>query len=151
LIRANIEQKLKSAQKSHDEVVVSTLRLILAAVKNYQIDQRARELTDDELVMLLKREAKKRSEAIEAYAKAGREESRAKEAQELAIIKEYLPPELSTDEINQVIRSVVSDTGANDPSQFGRVMGEAMKRLGSAVSGQTVSALVKSALTKPKE
>jgi hypothetical protein len=151
LIRANIEQKLKSAQKSHDEVVVSTLRLVLAAVKNYQIDQRGRELTDDELVVLLKREAKKRSEAIEAYAKAGREESRAKEDQELAIIKEYLPPELSADEINQVIRSVVSDTGANDPSQFGRVMSETMKRLGSSASGQTVSALVKSALTKPKE
>ena len=151
MILANIEQKLTLARKSQDEAVVSTLRLVLAAVKNFQIEQRGRELTDDDLIMLLKREAKKRSEAAEAYAKGGREELRAKEAAELAIIKEYLPAELSEDEVNKVVQAVINDLGANDPSQFGRVMSETMKRLGSQVSGQTVNALVKKALTKPKE
>jgi uncharacterized protein len=151
LILANIEQKLTLARKSQDEAVVSTLRLVLAAVKNFQIEQRGRELTDDDLIMLLKREAKKRSEAVEAYAKGGREELRAKEAGELAIIKEYLPAELSEDEVNKVVQAVIEELDANDPSQFGRVMSETMKRLGSQASGQTVNALVKKALTKPKE
>lgn len=131
--------------------MVSTLRLVLASMKNYQIEQKGRELTDDEAVTILKREAKKRTEAMEAYAKGSREDLRSKEEGELAIIKEYLPPEMSAEAVSQVIQTVMTELDAHDPSQFGRVMGEAMKRLGNQASGQTVSALVKKALTKPTE
>ncbi|MFA6198601.1 MAG: GatB/YqeY domain-containing protein [Patescibacteria group bacterium] len=151
MIREKIEQNLKLAQKSQDEATVSTLRLVLASMKNFQIEQRGRDLTDDDMIMLLKREAKKRTEAIEAYTKGGREELRAKEAHELQIIREYLPPEMSEEEVSKVIQAVIGDLGVTDPSQFGRVMSESMKRLGNQASGQIVSAVVKKALTKPKD
>lgn len=142
-IQTEIEKQLHQAQKNKDEVVISTLRLVVSAVKNLAIEQRGKELTDDDLVTVLKREAKKRAEAIEAFTKGNRPELAAKEQREWEIIKTFLPPELSEAEVTEVVEAVVGEQSGAGPLQFGRVMGETMKRLGNRANGQIVTRIVK--------
>ncbi len=143
----DIEKKLKEAIKKKNEVEISTLRLVLAAIRNYQIEKRPLELTEDDCLQVLKREAKKRHEAIEAYCLGGRNELADREEQELDIIKKYLPAELSDEQIKQIIIEIVTRTGGANAVNFGQIMGEAMKQCGGQADGKKVSQIVKEVLS----
>ncbi len=142
----DIEQKLKEAQKQKNEVAISTLRLILASLKNFEIANRNQEVNDETLIKVLKKEEKKRKESIEAYRKGGRNELAEREWQELDIVQGFLPPEMSTDDIRAIVDKVIAGLGGPAAVNFGQVMGETMKQIGSQASGQTVSQIVKKAL-----
>ncbi|MBU0707777.1 GatB/YqeY domain-containing protein [Patescibacteria group bacterium] len=147
-IRDKIQKELKVAQKQKNEVVISTLRLVLASLKNYEIEHKNEAINDDILIKILKKEAKKRAESITAFTTGGRNELAQHEQQELDIIKTYLPPEMTTEEVKKVVDQVITDLEKTENVNFGMVMGEVMKRLGSGAPGQVVSQIVKAALTK---
>jgi uncharacterized protein len=116
-----------------------------AAIHNASIE-RGRDLTDPEVEEIIGREIKHRREAIEAYAKGGRDDLAQKESLELAILSEYLPPPLSEMEVRVLVDEAVAMTGAKGPKDMGRVMGVLMPRVRSRVDGALVQRLVRDAL-----
>jgi uncharacterized protein len=153
----NLEQTIKNdllqAQKAKDQTVVSTLRLLTAAWQNRQIALRKtaadadKTLGEEEVIAVLKNEIKKRQEAAEAFSAGNRPELAAKEQQELEILQKYLPPQLTTEQIREIVKAKISQTGAAGPKDFGKVMGLAMAETKGAADGGMVSKIVKELLS----
>ncbi len=144
----DLKKDLVGALKSKDAKKALTLRMILAAVHNEQIAKgKANELKEDDIVSVLRREAKKRREAAEIYEKAGRGELAEKENQELDIIKSYLPAELSVTDVEILIKEVL----AGGETNFGKVMGQVMGKVAGRAEPGTVSGMVKRALSGGSE
>lgn len=131
--------------KARDESRVSTIRLALAAVKNTEID-RGQELTDDETMEVLAREAKRRREAIEGAEKAGRPDFAEREQKELEILTVYLPKQLGEDEIDRIAQEVITEVGATSMKDRGKVMSALMQRVRGRADGKVVSQVVERAL-----
>lgn len=143
MLKARLESDLHDAMKARDELVTSTLRMALTAVRNAEVaGKSARELSDDEVLSVLTKEAKKRREAAEAFAGAGREAQAAKERAEEEVIAGYLPKQLSDEELAAIVREALAGGPAN--------MGAAMKAAQAAVAGRAeggrVAAAVKAQL-----
>ncbi len=152
-LKETLRSDLTAAMKARDELVKSTLRMTLTAVGNAEVaGTTARELSDDEVVKVIAKEAKKRAESAEAFAGAGREELAAQERAEGEILARYLPTQLGDDELAEIARSAVADTAAELGEQPGpRQMGQVMKRATAAAAGRAdggrVAAAVKALLT----
>jgi len=132
-LKDRLESDLRDAMKSRDELVTSTLRMAIAAVRNAEVaGKQARALSDDEVLSVLTREAKKRREAATAFGDAGRAESAAKELAEEEIIGRYLPKQLSDEDIAEVVAEALRGGGFTGPAQ----MGPAMKAAQAAVAGR---------------
>jgi uncharacterized protein len=127
--------------RERDELRRESLRMAVAAVYGAQKDAR-RELSDDEVVSVLMREVKARRESIEAFSGAGREDTAAEERAKLEIITGYLPEQLSTDELDELVRAAIDETGATSPRDMGRVMAALMPRVRGRAEGKQVSAAV---------
>jgi uncharacterized protein len=129
-----LEADLRTAMKSRDELVTSTLRMAIAAVRKEEVaGNTARELSDDEVLGVLTREAKKRREAATAFADAGRTESAAKERAEEEVLGRYLPKQLSDEELSSIVTSALAGI---DTSAGRGAMGPAIKAAQAAVAGQ---------------
>ena len=135
------------AMRERDELRRDSLRMAIAAVYNSQ-KQAGRELSDDEVVAVLMREVKARRESIEAFSGAGRAESAASEQAKLEIISAYLPTKLTTDELGELVRSAVDETGATSPREMGKVMAVLMPRIRGRAEGKDVSAAVAQELAR---
>jgi uncharacterized protein len=147
-LKEKIGDDLKAAMKSGDKTRLETLRTLRAALLEKEIEKRGSHTTmspEDDVAVLLSA-AKKRKESMEHFQKGGRPELVAQEASELAIIEEYLPRQLSAEEVNQVIEKAVAETGASSPADFGRVMPLVMKQLKGKTDGKLVQELVKKRL-----
>jgi uncharacterized protein YqeY len=132
-LKSRLESDLRDAMKSRDELVTSTLRMTIAAVRTAEVaGKQARELTDDEVLGVLTKEAKKRREAATAFSDAGRTESAEKELAEEQIITRYLPAQLSDEEIATIVADALSAGGFTTMAQ----MGPAMKAAQTAVAGR---------------
>jgi hypothetical protein len=141
-----IQQDLASAMKARDELRLSVLRMVKAALKNREVEK-MRPLDDAEGVQLLQSLVKQRRESVEQFTKGGRPELAEKEAQEIAIIESYLPAAPSADELEQAIAAAVAETGANSAKQMGAVVKAARARLqGKNVDGKALSDLVRTRL-----
>ncbi len=140
-----LAEDLQRALKGRDEVRVSTLRLARAAVHNAEIE-RGRPLTDPEVQEVLRREVKRRREAIEAYRKGGREEAARREELEMAVLLEYLPQPLTEAELRALVAQGLQETGAQGPRDAGRVVGWVMARAAGRADGKRVAELVHEAL-----
>jgi len=137
-----VNSDLKEALKAGASLKVSTLRMALAAAHNREIEKRVKSkepLTDEEVIDVLRKEIKKRREAIEIYSNAGRNDLKEKEAAELGILQFYLPPELSEEEIEKIVRRVVR-LGKKD---FGSAMKEVMKEIKGRAESKKISELIK--------
>lgn len=149
-----ISGDLKEAMKARDEKRLSVLRMISSALQGKQIEKRAKvgdqsvALTDDEVLAVLKHEAKKRQDAIAEFGKAGRAELAGKEAEELEVIKAYLPAEMGDAELEAIVSRTLSAMGEVTEKDFGKAMGAVMKETKGQASGDRVSALVKKYLAK---
>jgi uncharacterized protein YqeY len=120
---------------------------LLAAITNEEVaGKAAKVLSDAEIITVLSREAKKRREAVEAYTQAKREDLASKEKAEAAVIAQYLPKQLSEDEIKKLIQEAIASTGAAGPSGMGLVMKQLQPKIAGKADGGLVSALVKAAL-----
>ncbi|WP_300679924.1 GatB/YqeY domain-containing protein [Nocardioides sp.] len=148
-LKETIRADLTTAIKARDEVRSSTLRMVLSAITNAEVaGKEAKVLTDDEVLTVLTSEAKKRREAAVAFEDGGRAESAAKERAEAAVIADYLPEQLTEDEIAALVAATIADLGvAGDGMKaMGRVMGALQPKIKGRADGGVVSAQVKAAL-----
>ncbi len=141
-----IVDDIKSAMKSGDKLRLETLRSLRARILEFEKSGSAQAMTESDEQNILLSEAKKRKDAIAQYEQAGREELKAKEEAELAIIGEYLPAQLTEDEIKEAVQAIARRLGAGGPQDFGKVMGAAMKELRGKADGARVQQLVKTLL-----
>jgi uncharacterized protein len=132
-LKDRLNDDLRTAMKSRDELTTSTLRMTLATVRNAEVaGKQARELSDDEVLGVLTKESKKRREASTAFADAGRAEQAAKEKAEGEVIDRYLPQQLPDDELTGLVTKALADGGFTAKAQ----MGPAMKAAQAAVAGR---------------
>lgn len=149
-LRERIQTATKEAMKARDQLRLSTLRLIGAAIKDREIAQRGEDgkgaLTQDDLVALLSRMVKQRQESARAYEEGGRLELAEREQAEIGIIQEFLPRQLSSDEVEAAIAAVIADLGATGVRDMGRVMGALRERHAGQMDFGAAGARVKSRL-----
>jgi uncharacterized protein YqeY len=143
-LKARLRADLNTAMRARDEVRKSTLRMALSAITNEEVSGKAaRELSDDEVVKVLTREAKKRREAAEAFEAAGRAEQAAAERAEGDVLAEYLPAQLSDDELSQLVATVIAETGAAGMPAMGTVMKSLTPQVAGRADGSRVAAEVR--------
>lgn len=132
--------------KSRDSLRLETLRSIRAGILEFEKSGTDRTMTSDDEFKILNSAAKKRKDAIELYENAQRSEAAEKERAELAIIMSYLPEQMDADAVRAAIAEIVSQLGANQPSDFGKVMGMAMKQLKGKADGTLIQTVAKELL-----
>lgn len=142
---SELEADLQAAAKARDSIRLSVLRLLKAALKNYEIEV-GHDATPQEILALLQKEAKKRQDSINQYEKADRQDLVAEEQAELTILDEYLPAKLTDEQLDMLVATAIKETGASSQADMGKVMQEVMKNAGGAADGAKVSAKVKEAL-----
>ena len=146
-LKETLKTDLTEAIRSSNKVVSGTIRMVLTAITNEEVSgKEARVLTDDEIITVLSREAKKRREAAEEFAKANRPDKAAEEKAEGEVIAKYLPAQLSEEDIKKMIAAAVALTGASGPGDMGKVMGAIKPQIAGKADGALVSSLVKAAL-----
>jgi len=143
-----INQELIKALKAKKELRVMVLRSVKNSINNEMIAMKKKEegLTNEEAIAVLKREAKKRKEAAQAYEAGGRPEQTQQELDELVIIEEFLPVQLSEAAVSKIVEEVIKQQGSVTAQDFGRVMGAVMKKIGSQADGTIVSRVLKEKL-----
>jgi uncharacterized protein YqeY len=122
MIAQTLQQKIGESMKAHDEVKTSTLRLLLSAF-NYEKIDKQHDLTDEEEMVVVRREAKKRKESAEMYRNAGSEDRALKEEAELKILQEYLPPEMNDDDLAKLVVEAISQIKPASMADMGKVIG----------------------------
>ncbi len=144
MLKDKIQQDVKTAMFARDELKTSTLRLLLASLKNFEIEKGLNyEATDEDVLTIVGREIKKRKEAVEAYKNAGRSESAEKEQKELDILDEYQPEQMSEEEIVKIVSQAIEDTGATSMQDMGKLMGVIMPQVKGKADGNLVNRIVK--------
>ncbi len=148
MLKEKLKADLTAAMKAHDEVRTRTLRMTLTALTNEEVaGKQARELSDDEIVKVVQREAKKRREAAEAFADAGRTRQAEAERAEGVVLDEYLPAQLSDAELTELVAGAIAETGADGPRAMGQVMKVVTPKVAGRADGKRVSGEVKRQLT----
>lgn len=141
-----IESAMRDAMRARDERRTLTLRSAMAAAHNRKIEL-GRDLTDEEVVDVLGKGVKTRRESIEIYRAAGREDRAEPEEAEVVILTEFLPAQLSADEIEALARAAIAEVGATSPAEMGRVMGKLSAETRGRADGRMVSEIVRRLLT----
>ncbi|MEJ6607011.1 MAG: GatB/YqeY domain-containing protein [Candidatus Planktophila sp.] len=150
-LKDRLKSDLTEAIRSSDKVVSGTIRMVLTAITNEEVSgKEARVLSDDEIITVLSREGKKRREAADEFAKAGRPERAADEKAEGEVIAKYLPAQLSEEEVKNLIAAAIASTGAAGPADMGKVMGAIKPQIAGKADGSIVSSLVKATLAGGK-
>tara|TARA_B100000123_G_scaffold189952_1_gene141763 strand:+ start:94 stop:546 length:453 start_codon:yes stop_codon:yes gene_type:complete len=143
-----IEASLSEALKNKDKNVFSTLRLIIAAIKDVKISKKIRDvqLKDQEVISILKKMVKQRNDSCEAYKKAGRNDLLDNEKKEIQIIEKYLPSQLSESEIEKICKEVIQMNNASSMKDMGKVMGVLKSKYGDVIDFSKASNILKSLL-----
>lgn len=141
-LKERIEEDFKQAVRQKEALRLSCLRMIKAAVKNKEIDNRG-PLDEAQTVAILQTLAKQRRESIEQFKKGGRDDLAEKETAELAFIENYLPQQMSEEELGKIIDEIVQQTGAQGPKEMGKVMKLVIPKAGGRADGKLISELVK--------
>jgi uncharacterized protein len=136
-----VRADMTAAMKAQEKERLSTLRMLQSALKNEQINL-GHELSDEEAMSVIRKAMKQRQDSIEQYTNAGRTELADKERSEMELLKTYLPPELTDDELESGIREIIATTGAQSKKDMGKVMKEATARFKGRVDGKKVQELV---------
>lgn len=142
-----ITEDLHQAMKAKDELRTSCLRMAKAALKNLRVEK-GRDLTDDEVQGVLSSLIKKGKDAAKEFRDGGREDLAAKEEQEVKIYYEYLPQQLSSHEVEAILREIVSELGATGPGDLGQVMKAAMAKMAGRTQGKEVNDIARRLLQK---
>lgn len=145
-IKDQLAQDIKTAMLAKDNQRRDTLRLLQAAIKQREVDERI-ELDDAAVIAVVDKLVKQRKDSIAAFEQGDRADLAAQEAAEMAVLQAYLPQRLSADEVNAEVRAIVAELGAKGPGDMGRVMGVVKSRLAGKADMGAVSAAVKAALT----
>lgn len=142
-LKEKVNADLVTAMKAHDENRVRTLRLLKAAILKFEVSGTEKADAKDETVLqIIGKEVKQRKDSIEAYTKGGRGDLATGEEVELKILQEYLPAQMSEDEVKAVVTRVIEKTGMSSKADFGKVMSAVMAEVKGKTDGQTVSKVV---------
>lgn len=136
------------ARRAKNEIRLSTLKMLSSALTNAEIAKKREKLTEEEELKVVRSEAKKRRDAIQMYEKADAVERAEKEKQELEILQEFLPKELSNEELEKIVSASIEQSGAKSMADMGKVMGMVVKKVEGRADGKRISEIVKSELTK---
>jgi uncharacterized protein YqeY len=145
-LRETIDSDLKNAMKSGEKDKVSTLRMLMAAIKNKQIDKRPEPLTETDVQDTVRSLIKQRKDSIEQFTKGGRQDLVDKETAEVAVLSVYLPQQLGQDEVERLVREAIAQTGAQGAKDMGKVMKALMPVIAGRADNKLLSELVKNAL-----
>lgn len=146
-LKVKINEDLNNALKAKDLAKIDTLRSIRAEILKMDKSGMNREMTPEEEIQLLSKQAKMRKESIELFAQGGRQDLVDKEQAQLDIINQYLPEQMSEDEADKIISKIVTDSGTVSQKDFGRLMSEVMKQLKGKIDGKIIQDILKSKLS----
>ena len=146
-LREILQTDMKHAMKDREngKLQLTVLRMVWAAIRNKEIDEKT-ELKDDAVMAVIMKEITQREDAIQEIKDANRPEMVEKNEQEIAILKKYLPQQLSDDELKEIVQAAIAKTGAKSMKDMGKVMGTVMAQTQGRASGQRVNAIVKALL-----
>ena len=144
-LKDQITEDMKTAMRAKDSERLGTIRLLLAACKQKEVDERV-ELDDAMVVAIVDKLIKQRKDSVEAFVKAERQELADKESAEILVLQAYLPQRMSADEVLAAVKAIVAEIGATGPGDMGKVMGAVKAKLAGKAEMGTVSAAVKAAL-----
>ncbi len=144
-LRETINNDLKTAMKAKDTKKRDALRLLMAAFKQIEVDER-KELSDDDVIKIITQQVKRRDDAATQYRDAGREDLLQIELDEIAYYKPYLPAQLSDDELSEALKAIIEKVGATTMKDMGKVMGTASKELSGKADGKRINECVKTLL-----
>jgi len=145
-LKAQINDDIKTAMKEKDVTKRDALRLLSSAFKQVEVDER-KELTDDDVIKIIQKQLKQRTEAMHQYKEAGRDDLYDKEASEAAIFEQYLPQQMSDEELEAALKEIITQTGATSMKEIGKVMGTASKSLGAQADGKRINECAKKLLS----
>lgn len=149
MLLEQIKTDLKTAQKQKDEIVVSTLRFLLAALYNKEIELKKRgQLSDEEAIGVIRQQVEQHKESIRAYRKGKRDDLAEKEEKELAILSKYLPQQISPEELEKIVKETIGEMGEVGEKDFGRIMGRVMGKVRGRAEGKLVAEMVKKLLSQ---
>ena len=147
-LRENLDADFKAALKEKNELKLSVVRMVKAALMNAEISSGGKGSFDDAQILdIIRKEAKKRNDSIAAYSLGGRTDLAEKEKQELAILQNYLPQAMAEEEVKALIQKTIADLGASSAADFGKVMKEAVARAEGRADGKIISRIVKELLS----
>jgi uncharacterized protein YqeY len=150
-IKNRLQADLTASMKARDELTTSTIRMLRAAITNAEVaGAEAIALSDEQVIVVLQSEARKRAEAAEVYEQAGRRESAAKERAELAVIERYLPAAISDEQLQSIVAEEIANAaaaGTEGQRAMGQVIKAVRERVGATADGSRIAAMVKSAIT----
>lgn len=144
-MKEKLQQDMKEALKSHDKIRLQTIRMVLASIKNAEIEK-MHTLTDEETAAVIQREIKIRKEALEQFRRGGREDLVRQAEAEIKVLAGYLPQQLSESELRDIIRQTISEVGAQSSREMGKVMAALMPRIRGRADGKKASEMVKQLL-----
>jgi len=145
-LEAKITNDLKEAMKNKDQTALRSVRAIKAAILLFKTDGSGNELNEESEIKLLQKLVKQRQDSLDIYVKQGREDLAVTEREEIAIIQQYLPAQLSESELRSAIQSIITETGATSGKEMGKVIGLANQRLAGKAEGKAIAATVKELL-----
>ncbi|MGB9790754.1 GatB/YqeY domain-containing protein [Thermotoga caldifontis] len=140
-LKSKLNQDLKEAMKAKDEVKLRTVRMLLAAIKNFEVEK-MRPATDEEILQIMSKEIKKRQEAIEMYEKGNRQDLAQAERLEVQIIQSYMPQQLSEEEIRELAKRIIAELGLSSPKDVGTAMKAIMPHVKGRADGKLVNRIV---------
>ncbi len=143
-VKERLLDDLKTAMKARDQLRLDTLRMVKAKIQEKEVELRGKKgrdhvLEDDDILQVLTTSAKQRRDSIESFRAGGREELAAKEEKELAIIQEYLPQQLSDEDLERLVQEAVEETGAASPKDMGKVMKVVMTKVKGQADGKRIN------------
>jgi len=153
-VKEKIEDDFKQALKKREKIAVSTLRMLKAAIHNREIETKGEKLQDTQVLKIIARQAQQHQDSIEQFSRGKRDDLVEKETKELEILKGYLPRQLSPQEIGEVVKKIVVETGAKEGKEglnFGKVMKSAMAELKGQADGKLVSQIAHRLLNEDKK
>jgi uncharacterized protein YqeY len=146
-LKDRLQADLTTSMKARDELTTATLRMVLTAIGNEEVaGKAARQLSDDEVLKVIAREAKKRREAADAFTSGGRPDRAERELAEGAVLDGYLPAQLSDEELAALVRDAIAEAGASGPQAMGAVMKVVGPKVAGRADGGRIAAAVKAAL-----
>ena len=144
-LKEQLTADMKEAMKSHDKDRLAVIRMVRGAIRQQEIDGQE-ELSDEDVIAVMSKEIKMRRDSIEEFKKGGREDLIAKTQAEIDVLMPYMPAQLSEDEVRELVKAAVAETGAATPKDMGKVMGVLMPKIKGRADGKLVNTLVRSML-----
>ncbi|CEP78090.1 GatB/YqeY domain-containing protein [Defluviitoga tunisiensis] len=141
MLKEKLNEDLKKYMKEKNTLALNTVRLVIADIKNKEIEKNS-ELTDEEILQIIRKQIKTREDSIQQFKSAGRDDLANKEAQEIEILKKYLPEDLTDEELDKIIQETIKELNASSKKDFGRVIKEVIQKVQGRADNKKISELI---------